>query len=145
MRYVDDTLLLAKEEHIMFIFDKFNSFHKNLKFTIDRFDYNNIHLLDMAIEKNKTDFYHKPTHTDQYSDINSNVPWNYEISWIKSLYHRAEKIWSSSEKIRFQINKIKMFMSCNDYPSFTRNSILKQLKTSPKRLKRKKMIEKLYG
>ena len=29
-RHVDDTLLLAKEEDIMFVFDKFNLFHKNL-------------------------------------------------------------------------------------------------------------------
>ena len=80
IRYVDDTLLLEKEEDIMFIFDKFNSFHKNLKFTIDRFDDNNIHFLDIAFDKNKTDLYYKPTHTGQYSDINSNVPWNYTFS-----------------------------------------------------------------
>ena len=87
IRYIDDTLLLAKEEDIMFIFDKFNSFHKNLKFTIDRFDDINTYFLDIAMNKNKTDLYYKPTHTGQYSDINSNVPWNYKISWIKSLYY----------------------------------------------------------
>ena len=62
----------------MFILDKFNLFHKNL--TIDRFDDNNIHFLDIAIDKNKTDLYYKPTHTGQYSDINSKVPWNYKVS-----------------------------------------------------------------
>ena len=30
------------------------------------------------------------------------VPWNYKISWIKSLYYWAEKICSSGEKFRFQ-------------------------------------------
>ena len=30
--FVDDTRLLAKEENIMFIVGKFNSFHKTLKF-----------------------------------------------------------------------------------------------------------------
>ena len=83
IRYVDDTLLLAKEEDIMFIFDKFNSYHVNFKFTIDRFDDNNIHLLDIAIDKNKTDLYYKPTHTGQYSDLNSNVPWNYKFHGLK--------------------------------------------------------------
>ena len=43
MGYVDDTLLLAKDESIMFVFDKFNSFNENHKFTIDGFDDNNIH------------------------------------------------------------------------------------------------------
>ena len=101
IRYVDDTLLLPKEEDIMFIFDKFNSFNKNLKFAIDRFDDNNIHFLYIAIDKNKTDVYYKPTYTGQYSDINSNVPWNYKDSWIKSLYQRADRICSSSQKLRF--------------------------------------------
>ena len=45
MRYVDKTLLLLKEEDIKFIFDKFHSFHKNLKFAIDHFDDNNIYFL----------------------------------------------------------------------------------------------------
>ena len=63
--YVDDTLLLAKEEDIMFVFDKFDLFHENLKFMIDQFDDNNAHFLDTAISKNKTDLYYKPTHTVQ--------------------------------------------------------------------------------
>ena len=56
IRYVDDTLLLAKDEDIMYIFDKFNSFHKNLKFTTDRFDDNNIDFLDTVIDKNRNRF-----------------------------------------------------------------------------------------
>ena len=39
----------------MFVFDKFSSFNKNLKFTVDRFDYNKVHFLDIIINKNKTD------------------------------------------------------------------------------------------
>ena len=40
-RYVDDILLLAKEED-MFLSDKINSFNKNVKFKIDRFYDKNI-------------------------------------------------------------------------------------------------------
>ena len=125
----------------MFILDKFNLFHKNL--TIDRFDDNNIHFLLIAIDKNKTDLYYKPTHTGQYSDINSKVPWNHKVSWIKSLYHRADKICSSSENFRFQINKIKMFLSWNGHPFFTRNSIIKRLKTYPKKIEKEKNDRKI--
>ena len=49
MRYVDDTLLLAKEDGIKYIFDKFNSFHKNLKFTMNRFEDNNLYFLNIPI------------------------------------------------------------------------------------------------
>ena len=95
---------------------------KNLKFTIDRFDDNNIQFLDNTIDKNKIDLYQKPTNTGQYSATNSKVSWNYKISWTKSFYHRAETIYSSTKKFRSQIVKIKMFMSWNGTPSFTRNS-----------------------
>ena len=57
-----------------FIFDKFNSFHKNLKFTIDCFDDNNIQFLKIPTNKNKTNLYYKATYTGQYSDLNSNIP-----------------------------------------------------------------------
>ena len=46
IRYVDDTLLLAKEEDINNILLRFSSFDKNLKFTIDKFTNKNIHFLD---------------------------------------------------------------------------------------------------
>ena len=41
-RFVDDTLLLAKEDYINYIFGKFSSFHKNLKFIRDSCHGNNI-------------------------------------------------------------------------------------------------------
>ena len=70
MRYVDETLQLAKEDDINYIFGKFNSFHKNLKFKMDRFDDNSVHFLDIAIDKTDIDLYYKPTHTGQYSGFN---------------------------------------------------------------------------
>ena len=45
----------------------------------DRFD-DNVHFLDIDIDKNKTDLYYKLTHTGQYFDINSNISWNYKGS-----------------------------------------------------------------
>ena len=118
-RYVDDTLLLLKEENIDYIFNKFNAFHKNIQFTIDYFPDNHVHFLDITINKNKTDLYYKPTHTGQYSNITSNTPWNYKTAWIKALYHRAQKICSTNELFKEQIKKLKMFMSWNGYPDFS--------------------------
>ena len=46
-RFVDDTLLLAKEEDINYIFNKFNPFHPSLQFKIDRFDNGKVHCLDI--------------------------------------------------------------------------------------------------
>ena len=35
--YADDSVLLAKEEHAIYMFRVFEMFHNNLKLTIDRF------------------------------------------------------------------------------------------------------------
>ena len=61
IRYVDDTLLLAKEDDIDNIVQQINAFDDNLKFTIDKFTDNNVHFLDIKIDHNKTDL--QITHT----------------------------------------------------------------------------------
>ena len=127
-RLVDDTLLLAKEEDINYIFNKFNSFHPTLQFTMDCFDNGKVHFLDISIDKNKTDLYYKPTHTGQYSDISSSTPWNYKTAWIKALCHRTKKVCTTKEQFNRQVDQIKLFMSWNGYPSYVRNSFIKRLK-----------------
>ena len=55
MRYVDDTLMLIKPNDIPIVLEKFNSFNKNLQFTVDCFENKDVHFLDLKIEGNKTD------------------------------------------------------------------------------------------
>ena len=112
-RFVDDTLLLAKEEDINYIFNKFNPFHPSLQFTLDHFDNGKVHFLDISIDKNKTDLHYKPTHAGKYSDISSNTPWNYKTAWIKALYHRAKKFCTTKGQFNRQVDQIKLFMSWN--------------------------------
>ena len=66
-RYVDDTLyiVLKKPSDILAVLDKFNSFDKNLQFTVDTFPDNVIHFLDILISSDHTDVYYKSTHTGQ--------------------------------------------------------------------------------
>ena len=49
IRYVDDTFVMIKDEHIDEVMKKFNSFDKNLKFTVDKFQDGIIHFLDILI------------------------------------------------------------------------------------------------
>ena len=74
IRYVDDTLVLAKEKDIVNIMKEFNSFDKNIKFTMDKFDNGKVHFLDIKINCCETDLYCKSTHTGQCSDFSSQTP-----------------------------------------------------------------------
>ncbi len=129
MRYVDDTLVLAKSENFQKILEKLNSFDNNLKFTIDTFDDDDVHFLDINIDRNKTDLYYKPTHTGQYANFTSQSPWRFKTAWVKALYHRASKICSETSKFNNQISKIKLFLSWNGYPSYVTRSLLKRFKS----------------
>ena len=64
LRYVDNTRFLAKEYGINNIFDKINSFRKNVKSTMDCLD-DQLHFLNITIDKPDTDPYY-------------NDPWNYK-------------------------------------------------------------------
>ena len=51
-RYDDDTLVLVKEDQIDKILKAFNSFHNNLRFTINKFKNEDMHFLDLKIMNN---------------------------------------------------------------------------------------------
>ena len=123
--YVDDTLLLVKDEDINPILKELNSYNKNIKFTVDRFINEDVHFLDIKIHQNNTDIYYKDTHTDQYINYRSQTPWKLKTSWIKALYHRANK-----QALDKQISHIKTFTSWNGYPKRVRNSVIKRLDTN---------------
>ena len=67
-------LVLIKPSDIPEIFKKFNTFDKNIQFTIDTFPDNVIHFLDILISLDKTDVYHKSTHTGQHTHFSSFEP-----------------------------------------------------------------------
>ena len=51
--------------------------HKNLNFTVDTFDDKKVHFLDLLIDINTTDLFYKDTHTGQYTNYNSFMPWKH--------------------------------------------------------------------
>ena len=133
MRYVNDTLLLVKDKDINYIQKRLNSFDKNIKFTVDTFRNGNIHFLDIKVNKNHTDIYYKDTHIGQYASFHSQTPWCLKTAWIKALFHRANKICSSKQAFKQQIDHIKMLMSWNAYPKYVHNSIINRLKSNVNR------------
>ena len=52
-RYVNDMLVLVKEDQTEKNLKAFNSFHNNLQFTVDKFDNENVYFLDLTIMNNR--------------------------------------------------------------------------------------------
>ena len=129
--YVDDTVLLVKDENIDPILKELNSYNKNIKFTADRFINEDVHILNIKIHhQNNTDIYYKDTHTGQYINYGSERPWKLKTSWIKALHHCAHKICSNKQALDKQISHIKTFMSWDGYPKRVRISTQITLKIS---------------
>ena len=84
-RYVGDTFLLVEPVDIQHIHNLFHKFDKNLRFTVDYFENEAPHFLDIKICPPGLTIYRKNTHTGQYINFESYTPWNYKISWIQSL------------------------------------------------------------
>ena len=86
-RYVNDTLLLIKPDDIQSVLYLFNSFYKNLCFTVDRFEIEEPHFLDIKMLAQGLTIYWKNTNTRQYVHYDSITSWNYKISWIRQYVH----------------------------------------------------------
>ena len=128
-RYVDDTLVLLKPNDIQNVLNKLNSYHESLKFTVDTFDDDNVHFLDLRIRimDNETDVYYKDTHNGQFTHFESYTPWRLKISWVRALFTRAKKICSKDILFSKQLQIIRKYLSWNGFPRHIRNSILRRL------------------
>ena len=65
VRYVDDTLLLVQRQDIDKALQAFNGFDKNLKFTVDKFENETPHFLDLEICPNGLNVFRKNTPNGQ--------------------------------------------------------------------------------
>ena len=113
---------------ILYVFI-FNSFDKNLNFTVDKFENGKVHFLDLEISESGIDVFRKTTHTGQYTNFHSFEPWSRKTTWIKSLFCRAVRICSNTFFLNRQISTISKFMAWNGFPANFRCAILRKLKS----------------
>ena len=100
-RYVDDTLVLVKEGQIDNILKAFNSFHNNLRFTVDNYF---LHL--KFVNNGDINIYVKDTNSGLYINYNSYEPWHTTAAWTGALYDRAHKICSNVNLFQKQVARI---------------------------------------
>ena len=124
-RYVDDTLLLVKPQHVDGILTEFNKFHTNLEFTVDKFEECIPHFLDLELHRDGISIYRKDTHTAQFVHYESYTKWNHKTGWIRSLVTRAKKLCSPN-KLKDELKCIKKFAAFNGFPKWIAKKIIKQ-------------------
>ena len=122
-RYVDDTLVLIKDENINAVHNALNRFHKNIKFTVDKFTNETPHFLDIEIAPDGLTIYHKETQTGQYMHFKSNTPWLHKTAWISALVYRAKSICSTT-KFSFELKRIRQYISWNGFPKRIADKII---------------------
>ena len=129
-RFVDDTLLLLKEDDIERVKAELERFESNLKFTYDKFETEIPHFLDIEITSNGLKIYRKETFTGHYTDFSSFVPWNYRISGIRSLVYRTKRL-CDREHLKQGIREVKKFASWNGFPRNVHNRLVNRFVNSP--------------
>ena len=92
-RFVDDTFCFAKSEYTNNMLLALNSFHQNIKFTIETEKDDAIPFLDVLIirkaRKIETTVYRKKTCTDLYMNWYSHAPNNWKWGTLRTLVRRA--------------------------------------------------------
>ena len=76
-RYVDDTLLVVKLQDVSRVHKLLNGFDKNLKFTVDLFENEVLHFLDLEMSPDGIWIYGKGTNTGLYVNYTSFVFWTH--------------------------------------------------------------------
>ena len=123
-RFVDDTFVVIKKAHKKEFLTHLNSVDKNIEPRPD----GSLPFLDILITPDKdgrldTTVYRKPTHTDQYMQLDSHHTISSKYSVVGTLHHRAKTICSNRQFLQQEEEHLsKVLMNCK-YPIWALNRV----------------------
>ena len=134
--YVDDTICFIKLTSINKVLETLNSYHTNIKFTIEIESENKISFLDVLLIRSNslisTKVYRKNTNTDIYTNWKSFPPNNWKWRTLKTLVTRAFDICSTDEYLKEELEHIrKVFHHRNNYPLWVINKVIDDAEKIP--------------
>ena len=117
----DDTFTVFENIEQSENFLKFiNTFHPNLKFTIDHESNNRLPFLDVLVDNSKQDLsfsvYRKKTFTGLSINFFSFCPLNFKINAFKTLLHRSYNICSNYHILHNEIENLQKLFTNNEFP-----------------------------
>lgn len=120
-RYVDDSNVCLRHEHLTEFHDHLNSINEHIQFTVEKENNGSIAFLDTQITRDENgsisiSVYRKATHTDKYLHFDSHHPVQHKRAVVRTLLDRAENI-SSSDIIKItEQNRVFETLKNNGYP-----------------------------
>ncbi|XP_075160352.1 uncharacterized protein LOC142233335 [Haematobia irritans] len=135
-KYVDDLFAIIRETEIEKTLATLNSFHNNIRFTMELEQNQKLPYLDLLITKDegklKMDWYQKNTASGRIMNYFSNHPKRIIINTAKNLIHR---VLSISDHQFQQKNKKKLqdILENNNFPSNLIKSLIAEYKPSSKK------------
>ena len=121
-RYVDDTFLLFNDKaHANMFLNYINTFHQNIKFSMEVETNNNLSFLDINISRSNGNFltsiFRKKTHTGLGLIFFSNCSFSFKINSIQTLLSRAYSLCSNWSSFHEEISLLQVYFKNNCYPS----------------------------
>ena len=132
-RYADTTICYAKVNSTNLMLTALNSFHNNIKFTIEIEKGSGIPFLDILVIKTPnrmyTSVYHKKTNSDLYIHWNSFDQNKWKLGTIKTLVHRAYDICSTDQYLEIELkHTLSSFNEINGCPHCDMHRVFKEIK-----------------
>ena len=121
-RYVDDSHVCVKREHVDEFHSHLNSINANIKFTIEIESEGSIAFLDTKTTRQDdgsitVSVYRKATHTDRYLDFKSHHHPQHKHSVVRTLMDRAKNIPSTEEEALRETKRLTEALTANNYPA----------------------------
>ena len=146
-RYVDDTIVFVKEGKIKKVIDELNKFHKDIKFTYEVEENNEISFLDVLLqrqENNKINLkvYRKKTCSNIYIHWKSFTPVDWKIGTLEGILRRAYIICTTEEDLNAELAFVsKVFRTINGYPERIINQCKEKVRAKFSRMSPTEQIE----
>ena len=121
-RYVDDTIAFVKEDQVNNVLEILNKHHKDIKFTNETEENNELTFLDVLLRRTENNklllkVYRKKTCSNIYIHWKAFAPDNWKIGTLKGMLRRAYLICSGENDLKEEIKLLAdVFRNINGYP-----------------------------
>ena len=119
-RYVDDTFVLTHEDDVDSLTSHINNIDDHIQFTTGPETQGKLPFIDLCVTvlddtSTKITIYRKPTHTDQYLNLNSHHPLIHKRSVVRTLTTRAQLYVTTAEDRKAEISHVRNALRANNY------------------------------